>query len=303
MDNFENNNNFPNNVPKRQNDIPMNQQDDSQNEIQVPMEEKKKKPFYKKWWIWLIIVLVIAAIVTVTFLMLYNKKDSSEMSTQKNNSSVSSSVKMKNKSKKDRENKKNSSSGANTQPNSSAASGNKSTSNAAVGKTGSALEVFNSILIGDTATNGNGGVSEAELQAKLGNPQKTEELTYEGKSAKKETWGSVVGLTQGSGTMVILVQDGDAYRAVSKTSVGISGDPKKAEFTLDQYNQLQIANLSSEQAVQTLGQPNAMTTSLINGTNFTSYTWNTSVKGEKDAFFTIAFTNNIATTKDQQGLK
>lgn len=320
MNNNENNNNFSSQVPKRGTNnngniptpdpefqTPNPPSNDQEDDFSTVPEPKESRPFYKKWWFWLIIILLIAAISFGVFWMLNQKPDAKDTDGAKETRSSVSSIKKgaNNASKKNKKQslKPNSNQKSQSLPGSQPASGNKATTNAAIGKTGSALEVFNAIKLGDTTQDGIGGNSESELKKLLGDPQKTEELTYQGKNAKKETWGSVIGITQGSGTMVIMIQKGAEYFAVSKTSVGISSDQKESHFNLDQYNKLEVQNLTPEKIVQEFGQPNAMTTSLIDGKNYTSYTWNANLKGSPNAYMTVNFTDNIAVSKDQQGLQ
>lgn len=315
MNHNENKNEFSSRVPKRRrNDITPDDQKqrniDKRNEIQIPTENKKK-PLLKRWWFWLLIVLVIAVIFMTTSLFL-NKKPSplNENKTIKSTTSTKINKKTaKSSKKKESDSPKLSSKSKSSTPGSQIPQGNKTSSGAAIGNSGTAVEVFNDIKLGDTAQNGAGGDTETELKKKLstnkndGQQIKEEQIEYVGKTAKKIIWGSVIGINQGSGTMVIFVQDGQEYRAVSKTCVGISGDVPKEKFNLAKYNALDIKNLNAEEAVKTLGQPNAMTLSIINGSNISSYTWNANLEGDRDASVIINFTNNLATSKEQKGLK
>jgi hypothetical protein len=313
MNHNENKNEFSSHVPKRRrNDItPEDQKQrniNEQNKTQVSTVNKKK-PFFKRWWFWLLIVLVIAAIIMTTFLFL-NKKPSPSHENDAIKSTTSSKV-SKNGAKTSKKKAQDTpaSKRSTSTPSSQIPKRNKASGNAAIGNSGTAIEVFNDIKLGDTAQNGAGGDTETELKKKLstdkndGQQIKEEQIDYVGKTAKKIVWGSVIGINQGSGTMVIFIQDGQEYRAVSKTCVGISGDVPKEKFNLAKYQALDIKNLNAEEAVETLGQPNAMTLSIIDGSNISSYTWNTDLEGDHDASVTINFTNNIATSKDQKGLK
>ncbi|BDR55880.1 DUF3862 domain-containing protein [Xylocopilactobacillus apis] len=308
MNNYENNNK----IPKRnlnQTDNPSSMEPENnpnqQNNFEViPPNDKPKKAFYKKWWFWLLTILVIAAIAVTVFLLL-NKKPNTE-----NSKKESSSSKVVKKAKKKSKAKKNSASSTTASSTSKSsiqgsqpANGNKQNSNSAISKTGSALEVFSAIKLGDTAQNGTGGDTVADLKKKIGEGYKEDSINYQGKDATKVSWGTVIGITEGSGTMIIGVKNGTDYRVVSKTSVGISSDTKRDKITLLQFNQLQTNGLTGEKAVQLLGQPNAMTESHIGGKVFTSYTWNTNLQGDKNAFLTISFTDGVATAKNQQGLK
>lgn len=300
-------NNWSSHVPKR-NQQPFHNKD--QNNLNIPASPKKARPFYKKWWFWLTSFIIIFAIATLVFWIL-NQQSSSPQTNQTTDKKSETSQKTSPKTNSQRSKshstrkkvKKSTSSSIKTSSPKSKNNSQSKSGNTAIGKTGTALEIFNQIKLGDTANNGTGGDLESDLIKKLNSPHKIEELVFQGKKAHRDIWGEVIGITKGSGNVVIFVKDGKNFRAVSKTSVGISNDIKKDKLTLAQFNQLKTQGLTTEKAIKILGQPNAMTESHLSGNIYISYTWDTNLQGRNDAYVTINFTNNEATTKIQDGLK
>ena len=301
------NNNWSSNVPKRSQQ-PFHNKD--QNNLNIAAASKNTRPFYKKWWFWLISIIIIFAIATLVFWILnqqFSSSQTNQITDKKSETSQKASLKTNYQRSKShspqKKVKKSTSSSLKTSSPKPQNNPQSTSGNTAVGKTGTALEIFNQIKLGDTANNGTGGDLESDLIKKLNSPHKIEELVFQGKKAHRDIWGEVIGITKGSGNAVIFVKDGNNYRAVSKTSVGISNDIKKDKLTLAQFNQLKTQGLTTEKAIKTLGQPNAMTESHLSGQIYISYTWNTNLQGRNDAYVTINFTNNEATTKSQDGLK
>lgn len=306
------NNNWNTQVPKRsqQKSHSKKQKKEANNDLTPPssVPNNSQRHFYQKWWFWVILGLLLVIVGILVFWFWHQQSASENLQPKELQKTSAVSKTKRTPAKKEKANSqsqmaKSSSATAATSTAKTPQSTKPQKGNTAIGKTGSALEVFNSIKLGDTSNNGTGGDLESDLKKKLNAPHKIEELVYQGKSAHRDTWGEVIGISKGSGNVVIFVKDGTNYRAVSKTSVGISNDVKKEKFTLQQFNQLKTQGLTTEKAIKILGQPNAMTESHLAGQVYISYTWDTNLQGSNDAQVTINFTNNQATNKNQDGLK
>lgn len=141
-----------------------------------------------------------------------------------------------------------------------------------------------------------------ETNKKLGKPIYTESATDDfGNAETVYTWGSNQTGEVGA-KLTVGVEDGNIVeKAVS--GLYVAYDKKKA-VSADEFEKIEMnKNFSIEQATQKFGQPNAIA-EYKDGKAETiqTLTWETNTSGPIGSYFTIIFTNGIATSKNEIGL-
>lgn len=160
-------------------------------------------------------------------------------------------------------------------------------------------ETFDSIKIGDIMNDGEGGSTLEEVKKTLGEPNSTSETNIENHTAKSLTWSSL----KGGDMMNALIVSFSNDKAVSKAVSGLKvADHDKA--TLEQFNAVATdGTFTEDQAKNEFGEPDSITTSLINGQTQDLLSWSKNVEGDVGANFNITFDNGAATSKSQLNLK
>ncbi|UBM06643.1 DUF3862 domain-containing protein [Enterococcus mundtii] len=158
---------------------------------------------------------------------------------------------------------------------------------------------FDNIKIGDIMSNGDGGSTIEEVKQSLGEPSSTSETNIEGYNAKALTWSSVEGGDMLSSIVVSFSND----RAVSKAVTGLKV-PEHEKATLEQFNAVATdGTYTEEQARIDFGDPDGISTSLINGERQNLLSWTKNIEGDLGANFNITFDNGTATSKSQMSMK
>lgn len=231
---------------------------------------KEKKPFYKKVWFWILAIIVVAAIGG----SLGGNKEKS--ATPTTNSSEKTST---------------SGSSEKTASSSSTAKEEKNDS--------TLLENFNSIKVGDILSSGDGGSTLEEVKAIFGEPGSQSETSIEGVTSKMMTWTGV----EGGDFMATLVVSFSNDKAVSKAVTGLKV-ASKDKVTLDQFNAIATdGSFTEDAAKEQFGEPDGISSMVVNGANQDILTWSTNVNGDLGANFNVTFDNGTATAKANFGMK
>lgn len=158
---------------------------------------------------------------------------------------------------------------------------------------------FDKLTVGDLMTNGAGGANLAEVKALFGEPDTTSESTIEGISTKMMVWSSLKGGSLLSSFSASFAND----LLVSKAITGLKVS-KHAEISLNQFNSISTAgDFTEDQARNEFGEPDSISTTLINGQTQNLLSWTKYVVGDTGANFSITFDNNIASNKSQLNMK
>lgn len=157
---------------------------------------------------------------------------------------------------------------------------------------------YDTIVIGDLLGGGD-GTSYDEVVAKFGEPDSTSDSEIEGVVTKMATWS---GLKGGDIISSLSISFND-NKAVSK---GVSGlkVSKHEKATLEQFNSVNTdGSYSYEQAVETFGEPDGFSETLLNGVSQNMAMWTSNVDGDLGANFNITFEDGTAVAKSQYSMK
>lgn len=148
---------------------------------------------------------------------------------------------------------------------------------------------FDTIVVGDLMSHGDGGTTLSDVEKSLGKPSTTSTQDVQGVQIKNYVWSK--------GDISITVEfNGD--KAVSKGITGFKFS-RASKFTLDAYNSLADGS-TYEDVVSKYGEPDGVHEMIIGGNKTVTATW---VTGTKGGTITLSFTNDNLTSKAQSGLK
>ncbi|KAJ68076.1 hypothetical protein P787_0023 [Enterococcus faecalis MN16] len=240
-------------------------------------EGKVKKPFYKKIWFWVVVVIVLG--IAGSGLGKEDKKasnDTKEVKTEASSSKATNSSK--NDTKKESSEKK---------------SEDKSKDNSDLKAT------YDKINVGDIMNSSEGGSTEDEVKAILGEPASSSTTDIQGISTTTLSWTNVKG---GDLLASITVSFSDG-KAASKSVSGLKV-AKHDKVTADQVNNIATdGSYSEEQARKDLGDPTGITSTNINGEKNDTLIWMKNLDGDLGATVTVSFSNGNAISKSSSGLK
>lgn len=194
------------------------------------------------------------------------------------------------------DNKNTSSSSSVGQTTSSTTETATSSSSASTEETKKAVRsVYDSVVVGDLMNNGEGGTTKDIVINAYGNPASTSTTSLNGMNVEQVTWignGNATGIT-------VSIQ----FINNSATSKMISGFQfsRDSKIGLTEFNNL-ATGTSYADVVNTLGEPDTTSESLISGSKSVTANWITGIKGNVGANFVLQFTNDSLTSKSQSGL-
>ena len=233
---------------------------------------KVKKPLYKKVWFWVVVVIIVGAI----------------------GSGMSGGDK--------KEDKKSANSTAKTEQKTttSTSKATKTSESKKEEKTDTTLQTnFDAIKIGDILAGGDGGSSLDEVKAIFGEPGSQTESAIEGITSKVLTWTGVKGGTMLATIVVSFSND----KAVTKAVTGLK-TAKHDKVTLEQFNAVVTdGSFTEDTAKSQFGDPDSISTSIINSAEQKLVGWSSNVKGDLGANFNITFDGGTATAKSNFGMK
>lgn len=156
-------------------------------------------------------------------------------------------------------------------------------------------EVYDSVVIGDLMNNGEGGTTKDAVISSYGNPASTSTMSVNGMNVEQVTWignGNAAGIT-------VSIQ----FINNNATNKMISGFQftRDAKIGLTEFNNL-ATGISYTDAVNSLGEPDTTSESLISGSKMVTASWVSGIKGSVGANFVLQFTNDSLTSKSQSGL-
>jgi hypothetical protein len=158
---------------------------------------------------------------------------------------------------------------------------------------------FDKITLGDIMSNGEGGTSLQEIKDIFGEPDSTSETNLEGQTAKMMTWGGPKGGELMSSIVISFSNDKAVSKAVTGLKVG-----KHEKVTLEQFNAVATdGSFSEDTAKKEFGEPDGISDTLVNGSKQSMLSWTKNVNGDVGANFNITFSNGIATSKSNMGMK
>lgn len=164
---------------------------------------------------------------------------------------------------------------------------------------GNLKATFDSIKIGDILSNGEGGSTLDEVKATLGDPDSQSETSVEGVTAKMVTWSGVKGGDILSSVVISFSND----KAVSKAVTGLKV-ASHDKVTLEQFNAVATdGSFTEDQARKQFGDPDSISTTIVNGATQNDLSWTKNVKGDLGANFNITFNDGNATAKSNYGMK
>lgn len=154
-------------------------------------------------------------------------------------------------------------------------------------------DVYDSVVVGDLMNNGEGGTTKDTVVNAYGNPASTSTTSINGMNVEQDTWiGNATGIT-------VSIQ----FINNNATSKMISGFQfsRDSKIGLTEFNNL-ATGTSYADVVNTLGEPDTTSESLISGSKSVTANWITGIKGNVGANFVLQFTNDSLTSKSQSGL-
>lgn len=157
---------------------------------------------------------------------------------------------------------------------------------------------YDAIVIGDLLGGGDGTTYDAVVE-KFGEPDSTSDSEIEGVVTKLATWSGL----KGGDMMSSLSISFNDNKAVSKAVSGLKVS-KNDKATLEQFNAVTTdGSYSYEQAVETFGEPDGFSETLLNGVSQNMAMWTANVDGDLGANFNITFEDGTATAKSQYSMK
>lgn len=155
--------------------------------------------------------------------------------------------------------------------------------------------VYDSVVVGDLMNNGEGGTTKDTVVNAYGNPASTSTTSINGMNVEQVTW---IGNSNATGITVSI-----QFINNNATSKMISGFQfsRDSKIGLTEFNNL-ANGTSYADVVNTLGEPDTTSESLISGSKSVTANWITGIKGNVGANFVLQFTNDSLTSKSQSGL-
>lgn len=148
---------------------------------------------------------------------------------------------------------------------------------------------FDTIVVGDLMSHGDGGTTLSDVEKTLGKPSTTSTQDVQGVQIKNYVWSK-------GGVSITVEFNGDKTVSKGITGFKFSRTPK---FDLDAYNSLEDGS-SYDDVVSKYGEPDGLSEMIIGGEKTVTATW---ITGTKGGTITLSFTNDSLTSKAQSGLK
>lgn len=155
--------------------------------------------------------------------------------------------------------------------------------------------VYDSVVVGDLMNNGEGGTSKDTVVNAYGNPASTSTTSINGMNVEQVTW-----IGNGNATGITVSIQFINNNATSKMISGFQFS-RDSKIGLTEFNNL-ANGASYTDIVNTLGEPDTTSESLISGSKSVTANWITGIKGNVGANFVLQFTNDSLTSKSQSGL-
>lgn len=158
---------------------------------------------------------------------------------------------------------------------------------------------YNSITIGDSLSNGEGGMTYDAAVAKYGEPNSNSESSFNDTTTKISTWTNVGG--NFLDTLIITFSNGNA---TGKGFTGFSFNSDAPEATLEAFNALPTdGSYTYDQVIAQFGEPDGASESLFGGQHINLVSWSSNVKGDFGANFNLTVTDGMVTGKSQFGMQ
>lgn len=230
----------------------------------------QKKPIYKRWWFLLLAVAVIGSLATG------GGDDEAASDTATNETEIAANE-------------------TETEASAEAVSSEISTEEAI----NTFKADYNSITIGDSLSNGEGGMTYDAAVAKYGEPDSNSESSFNDTTTKISTWTNVGG--KFLDTLVMTFSNGNA---TGKGFTGFSFNSDAPEATLEAFNAIPTdGSYSFDQAISQFGEPDSASESLFGGQYNNIVGWSSNVKGDFGANFNLTVTDGVVTGKAQFGMQ
>lgn len=155
--------------------------------------------------------------------------------------------------------------------------------------------VYDSVVVGDLMNNGEGGTTKDTVVNAYGNPASTSTTSINGMNVEQVTW-----IGNGNATGITVSIQFINNNATSKMISGFQFS-RDSKIGLTEFNNL-TTGTSYNDVVNTLGEPDTTSESLISGSKSVTANWITGIKGNVGANFVLQFTNDSLTSKSQSGL-
>lgn len=155
--------------------------------------------------------------------------------------------------------------------------------------------VYDSVVVGDLMNNGEGGTTKDTVVNAYGNPASTSTTSINGMNVEQLTW-----IGNGNATGITVSIQFINNNATSKMISGFQFS-RDSKIGLTEFNNL-TTGTSYNDVVNTLGEPDTTSESLISGSKSVTANWITGIKGNVGANFVLQFTNDSLTSKSQSGL-
>src|SRR5699024_9473052 len=155
--------------------------------------------------------------------------------------------------------------------------------------------VYDSVVVGDLMNNGEGGTTKDTVVNVYGNPASTSTTSINGMNVEQVTW-----IGNGNATGITVSIQFINNNATSKMISGFQFS-RDSKIGLTEFNNL-TTGTSYNDVVNTLGEPDTTSESLISGSKSVTANWITGIKGNVGANFVLQFTNDSLTSKSQSGL-
>ena len=156
-------------------------------------------------------------------------------------------------------------------------------------------DVYDSVVVGDLMNNGEGGTTKDTVVNAYGNPASTSTTSINGMNVEQVTW-----IGNGNATGITVSIQFINNNATSKMISGFQFS-RDSKIGLTEFNNL-ATGTSYVDVVNTLGEPDTTSESLISGSKSVTANWITGIKGNVGANFVLQFTNDSLTSKSQSGL-
>jgi len=154
---------------------------------------------------------------------------------------------------------------------------------------------YDAIVLGDSLSNGEGGMTYDDAVAKYGEPDSNSESSFNDVTTKISTWTNVGG--KFLDTLVITFSNGNA---TGKGFTGFSFTSDAPEATLEAFNAVPTdGSYTYDQAVAQFGEPDSASESLFGGLRTNLVGWSSNVKGDFGANFNLTVTDGVVTGKTQ----
>lgn len=154
---------------------------------------------------------------------------------------------------------------------------------------------FDAIVVGDLMNNGEGGSTKESVIKALGDANSTSTTSVNGLNVEQLSWlGN--GATAGTTITIQFINNNVTSKAITGFQFA-----REAKIGLTEFNSL-ADGISYADAINTLGEPDSVSESLIAGSKSITASWVTGVKGNLGSNIALQFMNDSLTTKAQSGL-